>query len=289
MKSSDEILAILQRPFPPDQIKTRDGGWNKEKKIYEQYKYVETEDITERLNEAFGLTWSLNISGVNGSANDFVTTDSGGDRHVVVGAEIEYKDPDTGDYFRRSGFGSKKITSEVGNDFKSSLSKALSNAAKKLGVAVDIGDDNIVSPEEASELKLGGSVKGIQVELVPKKPDLVSIKEEVAPANPEPKEENKGLVITTKVSSKTETKSIIDSGKALKSEAAASKIPAAVTDSSLACDVCTNQITESENKKTGQLLSPMDIIMLSEQFFQKKMCSDCMRVAKEKIQAKKAS
>lgn len=289
-KTSEEVISILRRDFLPNQIHKRKGSWNAEKKAYDEYVYVEAKDITERLNEAFGLAWSLKLS-VSNELPQMVVADSKNDRHVVVAAEIEYVDPDTGERYSKTGFGGKKITADLGNDFKGCLSKAMTNAAKKLGVAVDVGDDEVLIPEE------GGNAPAEE-----KKGVAIGSKG-VAPVNPQPREQEeakpeqaaeptpakKGVVIggksktTTEETTKPEEapaagetvkKTVAIGGKADK--------PAETKSSGLSCADCSGEITAATNTE-GKMMEPKDIANISKTFFKRELCSKCMKIARAKM------
>jgi hypothetical protein len=289
-KTSAEVIEILSQDFPEDKVKSRKGAWDAEKRAYVTYKYISSEDITERLNEAFGLAWSLRIAGPNGSVENFISTDAKQERHVLVAATIEYSDPDSGQRYERTGFGSKKITTELGNDFKAALSKAMSNASKKLGIGVNVGDDDVESHEatgtedkpKTTGLKIGGVAPKETV--LDTTPEVVITKEDPAVADA-PK---KGLAIkgdTVKVGLKPKADKV-----AVKSESnpvtskvavkAQSELAVAGSDAAMQCEVCTNEIVASESND-GVIMEPKDIAMLSQTFFNKKMCSRCIKDAKK--------
>ena len=286
-KTSEEVISILRRDFPTEKIQKRKGSWNADKKAYDEYVYVAAEDLAERLNEAFGLAWSLEVS-VGNDLPSCVITDSKNDKHVVVAAAIEYIDPDSGERFRKTGFGGKKITSDLGNDFKGCLSKAMSNAAKKLGVAVDIGDDEVMIPEESSSNE--------------EKKGIVIGSKGVTPSNPQPREQE------TKATEPTEPtpvkKSVVIGGKAKaaedqvsndtpeQKEEATTKKSVLIGNksektvekksSSLSCADCSSEITSATNAD-GKLMEAKDIANISKTFFKRELCSKCMKIAKDSM------
>jgi hypothetical protein len=51
----ERVRAILDRPFPPEAIKTRPGNFG------QTLSYVEAHEYIRRLNEAFGVAWSFDV------------------------------------------------------------------------------------------------------------------------------------------------------------------------------------------------------------------------------------
>ena len=288
-KTSEEVISILRREFPADKIQKRKGSWNAEKKAYDEYVYVAAEDIAERLNEAFGLAWSLEVS-VSDNLPSCVIEDSKKDKHVVVAAAIEYVDPDSGERFRKTGFGGKKITADLGNDFKGCLSKAMSNAAKKLGVAVDIGDDEVLIPEDttnASDEKKGVVIGGKGV--TPSNPQPREQEETKPEQASEPAPAKKGIVIGGKGKPATEEAAKPEEAPAPAAEAPKKSVtiggkadkPAAKS-GGLSCADCSAEIVATPNSE-GKMMEPGDIANIGKTFFKRELCSKCLKVAKDEM------
>lgn len=312
-KTGEKILEILRRPFLPEQIKTRQGGWNPAKKAHEEYKYVPSDLIVKRLREAFGLSLTVRVPNAQRPISDFIGKDSSGSPTVIVFVEIEYTDPDTG--FRETvpGVGSKKITNDLGNDFKAAVSKAISNAAKKLEVAVDLDGEDHEEDEAAAQSSSGGiapsggGIKPVSAAQPAEQTTASSGVAEVATAA----EEEKPKTTTTQTTQgikpggiapgssavaakqeKAATGGIVAGGKAVAPDTS-QKTPAPAqgnSGSSHKCEEsgCGNEIVPAM-KSDGTMMSVEDIIGIGANFFGKKMCNVCLGVAKKKLMEQQAS
>ena len=105
-----------------DNVRTRPGrGGN--------YPYITWQDVADRMNEVFGITWSSEV----------ISQDVVGD-NVVVRVRVTVLDPETKTDFVQEGFGGAPNDSrqEAGNPFKAAYSKALKDACKKWGVGLHL-------------------------------------------------------------------------------------------------------------------------------------------------------
>jgi len=114
---------VLERPFPPELVRTRRGRGGAE------LRYVEGATVIERLNEAFDSQWSFEV----------VREDVREDEVVVLGRL-------TASSVVKMAFGSSDITRahedgrpiSLGDDLKAASTDALKKAASLLGVALDL-------------------------------------------------------------------------------------------------------------------------------------------------------
>ena len=157
-KNIQSIEEILRRKFRPEQIKQRPGSYGK------TLDYLETYSVIERLNEAFGLKWSWEITDVE-----------------VLNAQVYCQGRLTvtvdGEKIVKEAFGGKDITTEnsnLGDDLKSACSDALKKAATMLGVGLYLyrkekkGNGKVHSPERYAKCGLDGGETPIPPETVKK-------------------------------------------------------------------------------------------------------------------------
>lgn len=298
------VLSILQRNFNPNQIKQRKGGWNKEKGEYEVYTYVSSDDITARLNEAFGLGWSLDVVGFNGTnMEDFIVADSKGEKAVVIMAAISFTN-EKGKEQRRVGVGSKKITTELGNDFKSALSKALSNAAKKLGVAVNLTDEDS-DDDEAVKSTDGLSISSTKIVGLEdgKKPMGITIggaktttkaESQESPTEKSVPIKTGGLTIGGAKNVAKESPTEETPAEPIKEspveenpvkETTGLKIGKLGGDVDIKCESCSGDIVATMTSE-GNTMEAKDIVTLSQSLFKKNMCSVCIKTTRENMMKK---
>jgi hypothetical protein len=120
-----EILDELYTPF---KLEKRPGQGNK---IFE---YVPSEDILDRMNRAFQGNWSTEV------VEHKVVED-----HVVMLVRVIVEDPDTGRWHAHDGWASHPIMRytggsnsgkviDLGNTYKSAMSKAIKSAVSRWGV-----------------------------------------------------------------------------------------------------------------------------------------------------------
>lgn len=258
MSKSKEIINILRKEFDESQIKERKGNWDQEKKKYLDFKFVSSEDVTARLTEAFGLSWGMKslsetiVDGKNGKGD--------AEKYVIISVALEYIDPESGILLSVPGYGSHVfLPKEPGNTYKSALSKALSNAAKKLGVAVvDPDEDEDENAEKAATT--GKSSLLLDKKTTDDKPEEVPKKELIL--------EKKTLSLDKKVEEKT----------VVKEEPKKKEIKKDKEDTG-GCEKCSNEITAIS--KDGEDFTAEQAITVSTNLFGKKYCWECLKVEKK--------
>lgn len=277
------ILDILNKPFPPEKIKTRKGSWDKEKAKFLEYSYVSSDDIAERLREAFGLSWSTKVVMPPSAKPEDFMVENDGKKEIVMSAIIEYTDPATGSVYAQTGFGSQQLKGmDFGNAMKSALSKAISNAAKKLGVGTDLDSDaddqESSSPSLVTKLEskpIGSSLLG-KLKSKPNEEILVEtgLDQETTPDDM-PWDEN---TVTSLEAPKVEEKETEPKAKKTTSllKKLASKETAVPAPSDAAsCSDCSKEITEFTNKQ-NEVLEPEKLIKISQNFCKKTLCGPCL-------------
>ena len=96
------------------------------------YSYVKWQDVADRMNQIFGVTWS----------SETISQEVVGD-NVIIRVRVMVRDPETKEYFFQEGFGGAPLgQGEPGNPFKSAYSKALKDACKKWGLALYKDDES---------------------------------------------------------------------------------------------------------------------------------------------------
>lgn len=132
MKTPEQILDALGKPFPRTAIKQRKGGGGK------MYSYVEGHTVINRLNSATNGEWSFRIH----------ESEWRSDLLIVVG---ELTIPGLG---TRTGYGVQKIAPNSGEDLvKGASSDALKKAATLFGVALELyGSDYEAVPEATPQV-----------------------------------------------------------------------------------------------------------------------------------------
>jgi hypothetical protein len=122
LEAATRIKKALREPFPPEAIKSRSGGGNR------NYDYVPAYIIIHRLNDACEFGWNWTIQEVR------VEKEPSGDTLVTVWGVLEV--PPLG---YRSGTGVQKVNARGGEDLvKGASSDALKKAATLFGVAIDL-------------------------------------------------------------------------------------------------------------------------------------------------------
>jgi hypothetical protein len=125
---SDKMTAVvdtISKAFEPSQILEKPIAGGK------KAKYVKSQWYIARLNEAFGLAWSLEIF------NHWMVNN-----HVVMHVRIHYPNPDFPDNATcrefKDGIASHPLSADVGNTFKAAYSKAFTIAASKVGSGLQL-------------------------------------------------------------------------------------------------------------------------------------------------------
>jgi hypothetical protein len=134
---------ILERPFPPEAIKTRPGAYGG------SLSYLEGHTVIARLNEAFGGNWSFEV-----------VTHEILDEEVLVLGRLR---AETVNVVKMS-FGSSRITRDdrtkkpiaIGDDLKAAATDALKKSATLLGVGLNLyGGSAVVSHETQKPVTVG--------------------------------------------------------------------------------------------------------------------------------------
>lgn len=126
---------ILKKLYEPFELKSRQGQGNK------TFKYVPSEDIVDRMNKVFKCSWSTEVR------ESTVVEDQ-----VVIRVAVTIKDPDAAEYYVQEGYASHTImrytrgdnvgkSIEIGNAYKSAMSKAIKAAVAKWGVGLYLEKD----------------------------------------------------------------------------------------------------------------------------------------------------
>jgi len=96
------------------------------------YSYVKWQDVADRMNQIFGVTWSSETT-----SQEIIG------ENVIIRVRVLVRDPETKEYFFQEGFGGAPLgQGEPGNPFKSAYSKALKDACKKWGLALYKDDES---------------------------------------------------------------------------------------------------------------------------------------------------
>jgi hypothetical protein len=126
------LVNALYEPFPEEKIKTRDG------RAGQKWKYVESAELINRLNQVLGLTWSMIEK-----QSEFIPPSN--PTHVVKRVQIIVPDPDNPSRdVVREGWGSHPLFDNRGRPYdpgdvmKSAQSKAFSKAVSSFGVALHL-------------------------------------------------------------------------------------------------------------------------------------------------------
>jgi hypothetical protein len=126
---------ILERPFPPEAIKTRPGAYGG------SLSYLEGHTVIARLNEAFGGNWSFEV-----------VTHEILEEEVLVLGRLRAESANV----VKMSFGSSRITRDdrskkpiaIGDDLKAAATDALKKSATLLGVGLNLyGGSPVVSQD----------------------------------------------------------------------------------------------------------------------------------------------
>jgi hypothetical protein len=129
-----ETLDFLYQPFD---VHTKPGKG--------QFKFVESKDVIDRMNKAFMGNWSSEV------LDSEVVEDN-----IVVWARVKVIDPETQQEYHQDGYGSSMIQRftfgdnqgkpvDLGNSYKSALSKAVKAACSRWGAGLYIDGDEATS------------------------------------------------------------------------------------------------------------------------------------------------
>jgi hypothetical protein len=128
MASTPLNRAALERPFPPNNIRSRRGAFGRD------LHYVEGHHYVRRLNEAFDGDWSWQVL-----------------HHEVHGTEVVVLGVLEAGGTRKHAFGGSTVTTASSNgavvsladDFKAAATDALKKASSLLGVGLELYDDSL--------------------------------------------------------------------------------------------------------------------------------------------------
>jgi hypothetical protein len=97
------------------------------------YQYIRWQDVADRMNEAFGTSWSSEVVSQEIIGNN-----------IVVRVRVSIFDANTATFTSQEGFGgaTNDDRSEAGNPFKAAYSKALKDACKKWGLGLYLEDSD---------------------------------------------------------------------------------------------------------------------------------------------------
>lgn len=134
MALSEYAREVISRKIPTEKIKQRPGGRGM------VFDYVTQDFVVETLNEAFGGSWSMRIT-------DHLQIDNA----VIVGVELMAHDENNMPIIKQQ-FGCCNITSGLaaGEAFKGAASDGLKKAATLFGVALELYQDDEVTPNKPS-------------------------------------------------------------------------------------------------------------------------------------------
>ncbi len=135
---------ILDKLYEPFQLKERVGQANK------IFKYVPSADIIDRMNRVFKGNWSTEV------ISSQILEDE-----VLLCVRVLVRDDD-GNMYYHDGYASQMILRytygdkegkavNIGNTFKSAMSKAIKTAVAKWGVGLDLSDDGESSTDSTFE------------------------------------------------------------------------------------------------------------------------------------------
>lgn len=122
-----EVLAELYEPF---KLKSRQGLGGK------TFQYAPSEDVIHRMNTVFGGNWSTEV-----------TLEKVVEEQVLMSVRVTVYDPDTESWYSQEGFASHPISRytkgentgkiiDIGNVYRSAMSKAIKTACAKWGVGL---------------------------------------------------------------------------------------------------------------------------------------------------------
>jgi hypothetical protein len=113
----------LRKPFTEDKVHTRKG------KSGTSYKYIKNPEYINRMNDVFGVAWS-----VREVESMFI-----GNNYIVKRVEVCVPDPDNpGQVWCRDGWGGHPLLGDFGEAMKSARSKAVVNAIMLFGPGLQL-------------------------------------------------------------------------------------------------------------------------------------------------------
>lgn len=130
MKTREQVIEDLAKPFPKEAIKTRIGGGGK------QLSYVEGHSIIRRLNEATDNRWSFEVLNYKIEAAQMI-------------AHVRLHIPDL-DHQGREHLGVQKLNDKAEDMVKGAVTDALKKAATLYGIGLDLYGENYETPRPPS-------------------------------------------------------------------------------------------------------------------------------------------
>jgi hypothetical protein len=129
-KTDDPIMKALSEPFPEDVVEKREGSWDPKTQSKQQYSYIPSSEVINRLNQVVGLYWSAS------EEETVMTHDT-----ILKRVRITIYDKETGKEFYREQWGShafivKGKPRDPGDCAKSAYSKAFTKAASLFGIGL---------------------------------------------------------------------------------------------------------------------------------------------------------
>jgi len=137
MKDNEqELLKKLSVPIKPS---LRDGARDKISGELQQWEFLQSDDVIDRLNEVFGLKWNFRV------VEKMVVG-----QEIAVITEISYE-IDGKLYFKQQGAG-KKIDTNLSGAIKSAISLSLVKTAQLMGIQKEPGEITEEQKTEINEL-----------------------------------------------------------------------------------------------------------------------------------------
>lgn len=136
LKSRDEIIRILVRPFPQEALKSRQGGGGK------MFTYIEGHTAIHRLNEATGNNWSFEI--INMPPMILMGENKQKKQQFLVTVHGRLFIPELGS---RDDVGVQMITLDGGEDlYKGAVRDCLKRCASNFGMALELYGEHYEAP-----------------------------------------------------------------------------------------------------------------------------------------------
>lgn len=137
----------LRKPFSADKVHTRKGKSNT------SYKYIKNPEYINRMNDVFGVAWS-----VREVESMFI-----GNNYIVKRVEVCVPDPENpGQVWCRDGWGGHPFTGDFGEAMKSAKTKATVNAIMMFGPGLQLKGIDI-SDSDDEEMSTIPSVPNVTV------------------------------------------------------------------------------------------------------------------------------
>jgi hypothetical protein len=137
-ETMSKIKQELYVKFDDSKIKEKQGRGGR-------YKFIPAPEVIDRLNDVFGINWSV-------TEEDSLIVNN----HVVKRVRITVRDPETGHEYHKEQFGGHPLGNmDPGDAFKSAFSKAMVKAAAELGIGlhlwgIDEEDEPVVTAATTS-------------------------------------------------------------------------------------------------------------------------------------------